>query len=371
MWKKLMSKSFDSTPQAPKHKPLPLPELGEGDRLPTSPMSPHALPPAFAESWASSDSGSSVSSSSNPSTPASSPAPWKRPVTPYSRPPPSVRAETPQYEIRSPAWHVMTSDLEKSLCRETFTPSPEIFKPRPQRASSAHHPTPVQVMQGLVSPTPVSARPPKSILKHSVPRSAAPTPAPPQGPSVRVHQTRLHWQLCPFDTYRSERTLRVEFDAAKPVELIAIRDTRPYGGKLPQHKVDEYLLRKVCEAAPGGAPLTEMSIRYPKFAGWSVTVRRADGGPLLVKDVFQALSDDLYQVTTRQDRKEYIPRGEMPRCEEAYKRRCAESLRSVAEHRTGMRRVDLLQGDSFFVGLTRPTKEDQDFWIANFGPAPS
>ena len=123
----------------------------------------------------------------------------------------------------------------------------------------------------------------------------------------------------------------------------------------------------MCEAPP----LTEMNIRYPKFTGWSLTVRRPDGGPLLVRDVFQALSDDLYQVTTRQDRKEYIPRGEMPRCEAAYKKRCEESVKSVAEHRMGMRRVDLLQGDSHFIGLTRPTKDDQDFWIANFGPAPS
>ena len=160
-----MSKSFDSTPQAPKHKPLPLPELGEGDELPTSPMSAHAIPPSFAESWTSSDSGSSVSSS-NPTTPASSPAPWRRPITPYAKPP-SVRAETPQYEIRSPAWHVMTTDLDKSLCRETFTPSPEIFKPRPRHASSTHHPTPVQMMQGLVSPTPMPPKLPKSILKHS------------------------------------------------------------------------------------------------------------------------------------------------------------------------------------------------------------
>ncbi|KAI1785529.1 hypothetical protein LXA43DRAFT_125134 [Ganoderma leucocontextum] len=364
MWKKLFSNGLDSTPQAPKHRPLPLPNLGEGGVLPSSPVPLTAIPPSFAGSWASSDSGSSASSSS-PTTPTTSPAPWKRTMTPYMRPP-SVRAETPQYEIRSPAWHVMTTDLDKSLCRQTFTPSPEIHKPRPRRASSSHHPTPVQVMQALVSPQPAPPRALKSILKQTVARSAAPTPTP-QGPAIRVHQARLHWQLCPYDTYRSERALRVEFDLSKPVELLVIRDVRPHGGKLSRQKIDEYLHRKVCESAP----LTEMNIRYPKFAGLAVTVRRPDGGPILVKDVFQALYDDLNEVTTRQERKEYIPIEFMPKCEAAYKKRCQASLRSVAEHHAGMRRVDMLGGESYFLGLTRPTKEDQDFWIANFGPAPS
>ncbi len=164
MWKKLFSNGLDTTPQAPKHRPLPLPNLGEGGGLPSSPVPLSAIPPGLAGSWASSDSGSS-SSSSSPTTPATSPAPWKRSMTPYTRPP-SVRAETPQYEIRSPAWHVMTTDLDKSLCRQTFTPSPEIHKPRPRRASSSHHPTPVQVMQALVSPTPMPPRNLKGILKQ-------------------------------------------------------------------------------------------------------------------------------------------------------------------------------------------------------------
>ncbi len=199
----------------------------------------------------------------------------------------------------------------------------------------------------------------------AVARSAASTPAP-QGPAVRVHQTRLHWQLCPYDTYKSERTLRVEFDLSKPIELLVIRDVRAFGGKLSRQKIDEYLHRKVCESSP----LTEMNIRYPKWTGLSVTVRRADGGPILVKDVFQALHDDLNQATTRQERKEYIPKAFMPKCDAAYKARCEASLRSVAEARGGMRRVDMLGGESHFLGLTRPTKEDQDFWIANFGPVP-
>ncbi|KAM5539395.1 hypothetical protein V8D89_006847 [Ganoderma adspersum] len=361
MWKKLFSNGLDSTPQAPKHRPLPLPNLGEGGSLPSSPVPLTAIPPAFAGTWASSDSGSSTSSSS-PTTPATSPAPWKR-TTPYTRPP-SVRAETPQYEIRSPAWHVMTTDLDKSLCRQTFTPSPEIHKPRPRRASSSHHPTPVQLMQALVSPTPAPPRTLKGILKQTVARSAAPTPAP-QGPGLRVHQARLHWQLCPYDTYKTERSLRVDFDLSKPLELLVIRDVRSFG-KLSRQKTDDYLHRKVCESPP----LTEMNIRYSKWAGLSVTVKRADGGPILVKDVFEALYNDLNLATTRQERKEYIPKPFMPKCEAAYKSRCEASLRSVAEYRDGMRRVDMLGGESHFLGLTRPTKEDQDFWVANFGPAP-
>lgn len=153
-----------STPPAPKFKPLDLPTLGEGG-VPT--------PPPLIEGWASSDSSGSSVSSSTPTTPSTSPTPWRRQHTPYSSPlasyrVPSVRSPTPQTEMRSEAWHVMTSQMEKTISRQTLTPSPEILKPRPRRASPLHEPSPVQVMQGLVSPSPrpIHGKPIKSILKH-------------------------------------------------------------------------------------------------------------------------------------------------------------------------------------------------------------
>lgn len=58
---------------------------------------------------------------------------------------------------------IITTELEKSSSRQTSMPNPEIMNPRPPRVST-HHPSPLQVMQG-VQPIPVKLL--ESILKHS------------------------------------------------------------------------------------------------------------------------------------------------------------------------------------------------------------
>ncbi|RPD62589.1 hypothetical protein L226DRAFT_521232 [Lentinus tigrinus ALCF2SS1-7] len=345
-----------NTPPAPKYKPLDLPAFGEGEP---------DIPP-LAPSWASSDSSGSSVASSVPSTPASSPAPWRRPFTPHRTP--AARSQTPQ-EMPAPEWHVSQPEPEVSLYRKALTPSPEIFKPRPRRAASAHQPSPVQVMQGLVSSTPMpmsaTQRPLKSILKQkpTVPRSAASTPA----PTVRTKEIRLHWQLCPPASYRTARTLEVEFDLRKPVEDIVIRDfARLFPFKLSQSDVDQYLDRKVCEFPP----LRKMDIHYSAFPQWKVTVKRDDGDVLRVRDVFKALYEDLQKRMTLQERSAAMPtQAKIDAVADAFIERCNASTRTVpwVEQKVGLRRVDLLTGDSFFMGLTRPEKDDQDFWVAHFG----
>ncbi|TFK90524.1 hypothetical protein K466DRAFT_574198 [Polyporus arcularius HHB13444] len=342
-----------NTPPAPKYKPLDLPTFGEGEI---------EVPP-FAPSWASSDSSGSSVASSLPSTPASSPAPWRRPFTPHRAP--AARSQTPQ-EMHAPAWHVAHHpEPEMSLYRKALTPSPEIFKPRPRRASSAHQPSPVQVMQGLVSPSPMpmpasKSGPLKGILKQTVPRSAASTPA----PTLRTNEIRLHWQLCPSSTHRAVRPLEVEFDLRKPIEEIVIRDhRRQFHSKLPQSDVDRYLGREVCDHPP----LRKMEIHYQAFPGWKVIVKRKDGGVLQVRDVFEAIFEDLQKLPSRQERAMYMK--DPKATSDAFIRRCEESTRTVclAEQKAGLRRVDLLAGESLFKGLTRPEKDGQDFWIAHFG----
>lgn len=361
------------TPPAPKYKPLDLPAFVEGE-LEVPPLAP---------SWTSSGSSGSSVASSVPSTPASSPAPWRRPFTPYRAP--AARCQSPM-EMPTPGWHVSHPEPELSLYRKALTPSPEIFKPRPRRASSAYQPSPVQVMQSLVSPTPMpmpaASRPLKSILKQqstfslpthaigagltvscviAVSRSPASTPA----PTVRTNEIRLHWQLCPSSTYKTVRPLEVEFDLRKPVEDIVIRDFRlPYPFKVNQSDVDRYLDRNVCEYPP----LRRMEIHYQAIPQWTVTVKRDDGDVLRVRDVFEALYQDLRKVMNRQDR-EATMKGKVMPVNDAFVQRCSASTRTVpaVERKAGVRRVDLLTGDSFFMGLTRPEKDDQDFWFAHFG----
>ena len=48
-------------------------------------------------------------------------------------------------------------------------------------------------------------------------------------PAYRLLQPgnlRLHWQLCPYDSYKSERTLRVEFDLSVCFDSITICDVQ-------------------------------------------------------------------------------------------------------------------------------------------------
>ena len=111
-----------------------------------------------------------------------------------------------------------------------------------------------------------------------------------------------------------------------------------------------------------------MEIHYQAIPQWTVIVKRDDGDVLRVRDVFEALYQDLRKVMNRQDR-EATMKGKVMPVNDAFVQRCSASTRTVpaVERKAGVRRVDLLTGDSFFMGLTRPEKDDQDFWFAHFG----
>lgn len=179
----------------------------------------------------------------------------------------------------------------------------------------------------------------------------------------------MHWQLCPYNTYSAGRKLRIDFDVTKPVDLIDIRDLSraAYPRRLSRGEVDNYLQRKVCE----DPPLRQMTIHYEGFPQWTLVVNRDDGGELLVRDVFNAMYEDLRKIVNRMQRQAWIPVGRIQEYSDAFVQRCAEDPTNVAERKAGMRRVDLLLGNSTFLGLTRPQKDDDDYWIAHFGARPS
>lgn len=186
----------------------------------------------------------------------------------------------------------------------------------------------------------------------------------------RKDEIRLHWQLCPYDTYKAGRPIRLEFDISKPVDLIVVRDCSRAGQKLARGEMKRYLDRRVCE----DVELREMTIQYEKLPQWKVVITRSDGDVLRVRDVFEALYENLRTTVNRQDRSLYMPRDKVlfKACTDAFIKRCHDSTTSVSEseRHAGIRRVDFLMGENAFLGLTRPQKDDQDCWIAHFGPLP-
>ena len=87
-----------------------------------------------------------------------------------------------------------------------------------------------------------------------------------------------------------------------------------------------------------------------------------------MRDVLQALHADLHRTATPKDLEEYVPKGKTEKCEEAYRKRCEQSSSTITELQSGMRRVDLFRGQTYFSGLTRSTRGDMDYWLANFSP---
>lgn len=147
-----------SPPSAPKHLPVPLPELSVDS------------PPG--QSWSS--SGSSSCSSPSPTTPSprSSPIAYRAPSKLSGK-----RAGTPQdaysdisrYSSPDPALE------KKSRARRTSSPAVDIVKPTPRRAYIPITPS-TTVMNAVLPPTPDMLKPPiKGILKP--PRRTSPSPS--------------------------------------------------------------------------------------------------------------------------------------------------------------------------------------------------
>ncbi|KAJ2982213.1 hypothetical protein NUW54_g10780 [Trametes sanguinea] len=208
--------------------------------------------------------------------------------------------------------------------------------------------------------------------KPSRPKSSAPPPR------ISCSATPLHWLLSP--PIQSPRTIpggklvtqQVIFDVTKPVSLIALRDITDRSVIRGQAVLD-YLSRPVCSVNP----LKEMTLRCVNLPDFDIQVKGKDGAALRCLDVFNAIYAAFDEITQPYHRERYVKAHNQQRCLDAFERRCRHSHRQVAdaEKAFGMRFVDLLEGNSYFHGLTTPLQgsrldRDGKVWYVTFGRHP-
>ncbi|KAI0357587.1 hypothetical protein OH77DRAFT_1399168 [Trametes cingulata] len=373
MLKKLVASL--GTPKAPKHNTVPLPELDDAaDAV-----------PLLVPSWPS--SASSSSGTPSPRTPS----PRASPVVHRSPPKPSgSRAGTPTDSYGTSRYSSPDPALEKLRPRRLSTPAPEIMKPTPRRAFVPPLP-PTTVMQVALPSAPVPQKPLKGILKHPRPATTAPSSGS-ASPPAPVHVARpassasrrpsdstpvaLHWQLLPpphvpgWDPSVARPQKRLYFDVTKSPRSIVIRDYSELPPKVSRYDaIQGYLEKEACSV-----PLHKMTIRYEEIPGLEIRVSGKGGNPIRCKDVFEAIYEYFDRVMTPDQRSMYMAQANLKRCEEAFRRRCQASERAVplAEQRKGMRFVDLLEGNTMFLGLMRPTDDTSrldKYWVIKFGPS--
>ncbi|KAH9969868.1 hypothetical protein BC827DRAFT_42616 [Russula dissimulans] len=171
-------------------------------------------------------------------------------------------------------------------------------------------------------------------------QSRLPKSKPSQVPTTTnpdVPPATLHWKLLPFDAQRSKGKLK--FDLAREVDEIVLAETR--GGSRPLSVFE----RKKPAADPG---VTEMVIFCAELPDWPVHVARQSG--ISCVDVFEAIRDTYNVVLTttertiHQSRVRNIERRRPPTPEGAKK---------------GVRRRDLLDGKTMFLGLDWRTSDSR------------
>ncbi|KAI0372322.1 hypothetical protein BV20DRAFT_940489 [Pilatotrama ljubarskyi] len=374
MLKKLVASL--GTPKAPKHTTVPLPELDDaGDATP--PLVP---------SWPSSESSSSGTPSPRTPSPRASPiahrAASKRTGS---------RAGTPTDVYGISRYSSPDPAMEKLRPRRLSTPAPEIMKPTPRRAFVPPLPS-TTVMQVALPPAPVPQKPLKGILKHPRPATTAPSSSsaspPPLDHAARPASSAsrrpsnssplaLHWQLLPpngpsLDPSGRGPQKRLFFDVTKSTKSIVIRDYSERPPKVSRYDaIQAYLEKEACNVH-----LRKMTIRYERIPGLEINVTGKGGNPIRCKDVFEAIYEYFDRVMTPEERSMYITLSNLKSCEAAFLRRCQTSERAVplAEQRKGMRFVDLLEGNTLFLGLRRPPDDGgrlDKYWVIDFGPCSS
>lgn len=163
------------------------------------------------------------------------------------------------------------------------------------------------------------------------------------------------------------------YDITKPPVTIKIRDysERPPKALRPS-EVKEYL-----EKAASKIELPSMTIRYEKIPGLEIRIAAKDGKSVRCEDIFDGIYEFFDRVLTPDQRCQYITTdAQLARVEDALLRRCKDSHRAVAqaEQRKGIRFVDLLEGNTAYRGLMRPTYErrsPEKYWVVEFGPCES
>lgn len=165
--------------------------------------------------------------------------------------------------------------------------------------------------------------------------------------------TTLHWQLLPYNCQMSRKFLR--FDISHPPKN-TIRDLltgrswseSDYLKLASQPALDEMLIR--CENGPRMEP-------------WNIYVHRRGG--IRCIDVFQAIHSS-FSTPLEDDEKRKMSRTRLSGCDKAFRRRC-DSAAGLAlfEERQGMKRVDLLEGRTIFLGLA--LSPARDCWLLQLG----
>jgi len=164
----------------------------------------------------------------------------------------------------------------------------------------------------------------------------------------------LHWKLLPFDAHRSKG--KVKFDFSHEVDEILLAEAR--SGVRPL-SVQE---RNKSAAEPG---LTEMVIHCMELPDWPVYVARQSG--IRCVDVFEAIRDTYNVVLTTTERNMH-----QKRVRDIERRRPPTPEGAAAKK--GVRRRDLLEGKTFFLGLdwrVSDSRYPDGCWCLKVGSPPS
>lgn len=136
-----------------------------------------------------------------------------------------------------------------------------------------------------------------------------------------------------------------------------IREGNAYGRHLKDSDLDK--------PVSSGHRLTSMHIRYLPHPQWTIKVSNPDG--ITCRDVYKAIYKHFQLTLSASDKKVYVTKDKRKACEDAFQARCRAAPGLDDYNRTqGMRRVDMLEGKTYFRGLRRPV-DDKQHWVLELG----
>lgn len=164
-----------------------------------------------------------------------------------------------------------------------------------------------------------------------------------------LREITLHWQLLQSNPTQTSKS--IDFDIAHPPTEIR----RVSGGK-------RLHLSQTDMEKPAAVPMqTEMIITYPPLPFWEIEVSSSKG--LSCMDVWRAIYETFNRPLTPAEKELYVmsDRERKKRCQAAFERRCELVAALPAwERKQGLKRVDLLEGKTFFKGLRLPARTGYD-----------
>ena len=99
---------------------------------------------------------------------------------------------------------------------------------------------------------------------------------------------------------------------------------------------------------------------------WNIYVARRGG--IRIIDIFERIHE-IFSIVLGDDEKEKLSPHKMKYYNRAFRRRCAITPGlTLLEERKGMKRVDLLEGHSIFMGLD--LSSSRDCWMLQLGNTP-